>query len=75
MAINDKFEITPATANISAPVVITWTTNEPTAGVAPTIADGDAPTVAETGQLIQDMNTQLSLLQAAVAALQASIDS
>jgi hypothetical protein len=42
------------------PLVITWTANEPTAGVAQTIADGTTPTVAELGQAVQNINTILT---------------
>ena len=75
MAINDKFEITPAVTDTSSDIDITWTSNEPTAATIQTIADGDAPTPLETGQYIQNINTEFSKLRATVAALQASIDS
>lgn len=41
---------------------ITWTANEPTAGDSATIADGDTPTVAESGQAIADLTAKLNLV-------------
>ena len=45
---------------------ITWSANAPTAGDSATIADGDSPTVAETGQAIQDLTAKLNLALAAL---------
>jgi hypothetical protein len=45
---------------------ITWSANEPTAGDSQTIADGDTPTVAETGQAIADLTAKLNLILAAL---------
>lgn len=45
---------------------ITWTADEPTAGSAATIADGDTPTVAESGQAIADITAKLNLVLAAL---------
>lgn len=36
----------------ATPLVVTWTSNEPTASAAQTIADGTVPTVAELGQFM-----------------------
>jgi len=52
-----------------ADYVITWTANEPTAGDTATIADGDTPTVAETGQAIADLTAKLNLALAALRTL------
>jgi len=46
---------------------ITWTMGEPTAGDSATIADGAAPTAAETGQAIADLTAKLNLVIAALA--------
>jgi hypothetical protein len=43
-----------------AAIVITWTSNEPTAGLTQTIANGTIPTVAELGQAVQNLTTQLN---------------
>lgn len=45
---------------------ITWTTGAPTAGNAQTIANGASPSVAETGQSIQNINAKLNLVLAAL---------
>ncbi len=58
-----------AVSQTGAAYVITWTANTPTAGVAATIADGDSPSVAETGQAIQDITTQLNKNVVDIAAL------
>ena len=49
-------------ADCVGPLVITWTANEPTAALTQTIADGDSPTAAETGQFMQNVNTILASL-------------
>ena len=49
-------------ADCVGPLVITWTANEPTAALAQTIADGSSPTVAETGQFMQNINTIITSL-------------
>lgn len=46
---------------------ITWSANEPTAGSAATIADGDTPTVAESGQAIADLTAKVNALITALA--------
>jgi hypothetical protein len=72
--INGKNEVVAdvATATITGPLVITWTSNEPTAGVAQTIANGTIPTVAELGQyaansvaIINQLVVDVGLLQTA----------
>jgi len=52
-------------ADVTGPLVITWTANEPTAGLTQTIADGDVPTVAELGQAVKNLNTLVTALIAA----------
>ncbi len=47
---------------------ITWTANEPTAGDTATIANGNSPTVAETGQAIADLTAKLNLVIDALSA-------
>jgi hypothetical protein len=50
MGINTRFE--KMASKTSVAVTITWTSNEPTASTAQTIANGSSPSVAETGQFI-----------------------
>ncbi len=45
-----------------AQYTITWTANEPTAGDSATIADGDSPSVAETGQAIADLTAKVNAI-------------
>ncbi len=65
MTYNEKDELMDSTVG---PLVITWTANEPTAGLTQTIADGDVPTVAELGQAIKNLNTIVTDLVATVNA-------
>ena len=44
------------------PLVITWTSNAPTAALTQTIANGTIPTVAELGQAVQNLNTIITSL-------------
>jgi hypothetical protein len=53
--------------------VITWTTHEPTASYAVTVADGSAPTSTELGILTATQNAQITALVADVAALKAKL--
>lgn len=76
--INDAFE-TIDDADIpgdsSANIDITWSSNEPTAAIIQTIADGASPTSAEIGQYIQNINTEVDKLRVQVAALRTQIGS
>jgi len=58
----------PNVQSAIADYTITWTDNAPTPGSAATIADGDAPTAAETGQAIADLTAKLNLALAALRA-------
>lgn len=64
-----------AYTNTAVPVAITFTLNEPTAADAQTIANGSAPTAAETGQFMANVedfmdqvNTDLVAYDARIAA-------
>jgi len=72
---NSKLELADdvAAATVSAEV-ITWTTNEPTASYAYTIADGEAPTSTELGIALKTHNTQITALIADVLAIRTSIN-
>lgn len=59
--VNDIQVIGEQQANV-ADLVITWSANEPTAGVSQTIADGTVPTVAELGQAVKNLNARISAL-------------
>ncbi len=73
---NEKRELADTSADSTAEeIAITWTANEPTAAVTQTIADGSAPTAAETGQYIANINAQLAKLVADIASLKTKIDS
>ncbi len=62
-----------ATSDTSV-ITITWTANEPTAETTQTIADGDAPTVAELGQYVANVNAQLSNIVADIENMRAKIN-
>jgi len=72
MGINTRFEVPNAIT--SSAYTITWTANEPTAASTTTIADGDIPTVAELGQVTQDLTTKLNQLVVDVSALRANLN-
>jgi hypothetical protein len=72
VGINTKFE--KMASKTSGVITITWTANEPTAGVAQTIADGASPTVAETGQAIQNLTTMLNKVVADVESLRSKMN-
>jgi len=74
MGINTRLEKADDQTS-TAGYTITWSANEPTAGTSATIADGSSPTVAETGQAIQDITTILNQLQVDVAALYSVMNS
>jgi len=67
IVVNDKVVVSSQQANV-ADYTITWTANEPTAGDAATIADGDSPSVAETGQAIADLTAKLNAVLAILEA-------
>ncbi len=60
-------------ATVSAEV-ITWTTNEPTASYAVTVADGDAPTSTEIGQILKTHNTQITAMIADILAIRNAVN-
>ena len=57
-----------ADATVTA-LTITWTTNDPTASTAATVADGDAVASTESGVLFKTMNAQIAALTADVLAI------
>jgi len=62
-----------ATASTPAPLVVTWSANEPTAGLTQTIADGTVPTVAELGQYAANNQAVVAALIADLAAITADL--
>ena len=75
MGYNSKDELMDDLAAATAALLaITWSANPPTASNAQTIADGDSPSVAETGQAIQNINTILTALIADVALIRADLN-
>lgn len=69
----------PDTATYAAPaqsasaITITWTSNEPTASTAQTIADGSAPTSTELGQSVKNIVAQLNQLRTDLIATNAKL--
>ncbi len=72
MGINTRLEA--ATAQTTDGLDITFTANAPTPSSTQTVADGDAPTVAETGQFIADTEAQFAKITADLAALYAVVN-
>lgn len=74
MGVNNDFELSPnPVAQTSDDLVITWTSNEPTASNTQTIADGTVPTVAELGQSIANLTEIVNQLVVDVGVLRTSI--
>jgi hypothetical protein len=63
-----------AAAATVAPLVITWTSNEPTASAAQTIANGTVPTVAELGQFAANQVAVNDALIADIAELRSKFN-
>ena len=61
-------------AKTASALVITWTSNTPTAANTQTIANGTVPTVAELGQFAQNINTIMTAALEDIAALKSAID-
>ena len=76
MTFNSKRELADdvAAATVKA-LAITWTTNDPTASTAMTIADGSAVTSTEVGVFIKSANAQIAAIIADVLALRTSVNS
>jgi hypothetical protein len=73
--INSKLEVNDDVAAATyGGLVITWTSNEPTAGTTQTIADGTIPTVAELGQAVKNLNTQLTALGVDVGLIRTQVN-
>ncbi len=62
-----------AASNTAAALVITWSSNTPTASNTQTIADGTVPTVAELGQFAQNINTIMTAALVDIAALKTQV--
>lgn len=74
MARNDAGEICGAPDELTSALFgITWTANEPTAAATQTIADGAAPTAAETGQALQNLYTMVNKLRTDVDSIRDSV--
>jgi phosphatidylethanolamine-binding protein (PEBP) family uncharacterized protein len=72
---SDRELIDDMTSTKAVAEVITWTTNEPTASYAVTIADGDAVTSTETGQVLKTHNTQITAIIAELLEFRTAINS
>jgi len=75
MPITGNFETRDdaAAATVKA-FTITWTTKNPTASTALTIADGSSPASAEIGIALKSMNAQITALIADVLAIRTAIN-
>lgn len=72
MGINTRIEA--ATAQTTDGLAITFTANEPTASSTQTVADGDVPTVAETGQFMANVEAQIAKMKADLESLYAIVN-
>ena len=73
MGLNTRFEVPDAVTAVSG-YTITWSANEPTAGVTATISDGDAVSNGESGQAIADLTAIVNQLVVDVTALRANLN-
>jgi len=78
MGLNTRFgKVADATYSVpstsAAAIAVTFSTHEPTATTALTVADGSSPTVVESGQFIANVEAQLVNVVADIAALKAAI--
>ena len=72
--INQRFNrVADATSSTPSPLVVTWSSNEPTASLTQTIANGTIPTVAELGQYAANNQAVVDTLVADLAALEADV--
>ena len=72
---NSKRELVDdITTTANSGLTITWTTHEPTATTGMTIADGSSPSVAESGQFMQNITTIVNQLVVDVATIKAAIN-
>ena len=62
-----------AVTTTAAALVITWSSNTPTASNTQTNADGTVPTVAELGQFAQNINTIMTAALVDIAAINAQL--
>lgn len=72
MGINTRFK--QADDATAAALVITWTSNEPTAGNTATISNGTIPTVAELGQAVANLTAIVNELVIDNASLRATLN-
>ena len=74
--VNEKCEICPDVAAATvAPVVITWSSNEPTAAATQTISNGTVPTVAELGQYVANIQVVIAAIIADIVAIRTGYNS
>jgi hypothetical protein len=72
MGINTRLE--KADALTPVPLLITWTSNEPTAAATQTIANGTVPTVAELGQSVANFAAIIDQIKADLVELRSIIN-
>ena len=72
MGINTRLE--KADALTTVPLVITWSSNEPTAAATQTIANGTVPTVAELGQSVANFAAIIDQIKADLVELRSIIN-
>ena len=72
MGVNTRLE--KADALTTVPLVITWSSNEPTAAATQTIANGTVPTVAELGQSVANFAAIIDQIKADLVELRSIIN-
>ena len=72
MGLNTRFK--EADAATGTGITMTWSANEPTAGVTQTIANGTVPTVAELGQYVANNEAQITKILADIASLREAMN-
>ena len=72
---NSKRELADDVAVTGAALVVTWTSNEPTAGTANTIADGSGISDAEMAQTFANIIAQMNKNTVDIGVLKTSVNS
>ncbi len=69
---NSKRELVDDVSSTVDNITITWTTHEPTASTAMTVADGSSPTVVETGVFMASVVAEIAKIKVDIAAILAA---
>ena len=66
---NAKRELVDDVSSTVDNITVTWSTHEPTASTAVTIADGSSPSAAETGVFMASVVAEIAKIKVDIAAI------